>query len=106
MKNVRQLFHEASNLVSHPAVTVQCFFLRLGGLRQLWRIIEADVDEVCLTWKDRTVLVRVVANSYDVIELDVFKLIDMFRALMCDIHSRFRHNLYGELVQTVYLDTR
>jgi len=56
-------------------------------------IVEAPVNPFCITWKDRTLFVRVVANCNHVIEFLIDEFIYRFRPMSRDVDPNLAHRL-------------
>lgn len=98
---LRQSFDEFLNLIAHLPVDRQ-LLLALGQVPgQLGRIIESNVNYFGLAGKNRAMLVRMSANSDDVIELNRAKLRDCLGVLAGDVYARFRHDLDGMRIHSV-----
>ena len=97
-------FHKSPNLVAHPAVVPQNFFLAGGLARQPGGIVEAAVDHPGPAGKERAIFAGVIADRHHEIKGHVQHFVDVCAVLLRNIDAGFGHDLYGDRVEAMYFD--
>lgn len=100
------MLNEVTKLITYSSIVLQSFFLGRGTLREFRGIIKTNVDDSRCAMKCGTILIGVAADGNHQIKWHVLQSADQLRRLICDIDSRFLHDLDGILIHTVSFDTR
>jgi len=78
-QDLRQSFDKVFHSVSYSAVVDQGLVLISGFRGEFWRVIEADVNNLRLTWKVWAAFVGLVANGHNVVKNYPLELIYVLR---------------------------